>query len=312
MTRYQNDYLMAECNKSNTKPLVSIITIFLNAQQFIQAAIDSAIAQTYDNWELLLVDDGSTDDSTNIALHYAQQFPQKVLYLQHDEHQNRGMSASRNLGIRNAKGKYISFLDSDDIWLPNKLEHQIAIIESLPEAAGVCAPTKWWYSWTGNQADSRDFVQKLNVPLNTLVKPPTLLLLFLQDEWASLHDVLVKREVVESIGGYEDSFRAMYEDQAFHAKLCLASPLFVASQCWYWYRQHSNACTYVSHNIGQTYTAARQTFLNWLEEYLIKQELQATEVWKVLQKQLFPYRHPNLYRMSCRTRSIANRVKRLI
>lgn len=295
----------------NGKPLVSVIIIFLNAEKFIQEAIFSAIAQTYNNFELLLVDDGSTDNSTKIALHYAEQ-SSKVHYLQHENHQNRGMSASRNLGIRNAKGKYISFLDADDIWLPDKLEHQVAIIESLPEAAGVCAPTKWWYSWTKDQADSPDFVQKLDVPLNTLVKPPTLLLLFLEDEWASLHDVLIKREVVEAIGGYEDSFRAMYEDQAFHAKLCLASPLFVADQCWYWYRQHSHACTYVSHNIGQTYTAARLTFLNWLEEYLIQQELPATEVWKVLQKQLFPYRHPNLYRMSSRTRSIANRVKRLI
>lgn len=296
----------------NSKPLVSVIMIFLNAQQFIGAAIESAIAQTYDNWELLLVDDGSTDNSTKIALHYASQFPQKVRYLQHDEHQNRGMSASRNLGIRNAGGKYISFLDSDDIWLPDKLEQQVEIIESQPEVALVCARAKWWYSWTGNPENiSRDFVQKLDVPLDTQVKPPTLLLVFLQDEWASLCDILVRREVVEAVGGYEELFRGMYEDQVFHAKLCLQSPVFVASGCWYWYRQHPNACTSVSHNVGQTY-AARQTFLDWLEEYLIKQGCQDTEIWKVLQKQLFPYRHPNLYRMSCRTRSLASRVKRLV
>lgn len=296
----------------SSKPLVSIVMIFLNAEKFIQAAIDSAIAQTYDNWELLLVDDGSTDHSTKIALHYTQQFPDKVRYLEHENHQNRGMSASRNLGIRNAQGKYISFLDSDDIWLPDKLEIQVGILESQPESALVCAPAKWWYSWTGNAEDiQHDFVQKLNVPLNTLVKPPTLLLVFLQDEWASLCDILVKRELVEAQGGYEESFRGMYEDQVFHAKLCIASPVFVTNQCWYWYRQHPNACTSISHNIGQTY-AARQTFLNWLEEYLIKQELQNTEIWKVLQKQLFPYRHPNLYRMSCRTQSLAKKVKRLV
>lgn len=297
----------------SSNPLVSVITIFLNAEQFIQAAIQSAIFQTYDNCELLLVDDGSTDGSSAIARQYARQYPEKVRYLEHDGHQNRGMSASRNLGIRNALGKYITFLDSDDICLPQKIQQQVAIIESQPEAGFICSPAKWWYSWTGHPKDiPRDFVQKLDVPHNTLVQPPTLLLLFLQDEWASLHDVLIRREVVEALGGYEESFRGMYEDQAFHAKLCLKSPVFVSSQCWYWYRQHALACTYVSHNIEQTYNIARQTFLHWLEEYLIQQKVHNTDVWKVVQKQLFPYRYPLLYRMSCRTHDLANRVKRLV
>lgn len=297
----------------SSNPLVSVITIFLNAEQFIQAAIQSAIFQTYENCELLLVDDGSTDGSSAIARQYAHIYPEKVRYLEHDGHQNRGMSASRNLGICNAKGKYITFLDSDDILLPQKIQQQVAIIESLPEAGFICSPAKWWYSWTGHPSDiCRDFVQKLDVPHHTLVQPPTLLLLFLQDEWASLHDVLIRREVVEALGGYEESFRGMYEDQAFHAKLCLKSPVFVSSQCWYWYRQHSLACTYVSHNIEQTYNAARQTFLYWLEEYLIQQKIQNNEVWKVVQKQLFPYRYPLLYRMSCRTHNLAVRMKRLV
>ena len=297
----------------SSNPLVSVITIFLNAEQFIQAAIQSAIFQTYENCKLLLVDDGSTDGSSAIAQQYARQYPEKVRYLEHDGHQNRGMSASRNLGIRNALGKYITFLDSDDILLPQKIQQQVAIIESQPEAGFICSPAKWWYSWTGHPNDiPRDFVQKLDVPHNTLVQSPTLLLLFLQDEWASLHDLLVRRELVEAVGGYEESFRGMYEDQVFHAKLCLKSPVFVYSQCWYWYRQHPLACTYVSHNIEQTYNAARQTFLRWLKEYLIQQKIQNNEVWKVVQKQLFPYRYPLLYRMSCRTQNLAVRMKRLV
>src|SRR5438105_1562536 len=102
----------------SSKPLVSAITIFLNEEKFLQEAIASVFAQTYDNWELLLVDDGSTDASTEIALRYAKQYPEKVRYVEHRGHQNRGMSAARNLGIRNAKGQYIAFLDADDVWLP--------------------------------------------------------------------------------------------------------------------------------------------------------------------------------------------------
>src|SRR5215510_12099685 len=158
------------------KPLVSAIIIFLNEEKFLQEAIESVFAQTYDQWELLLVDDGSTDASTAIARRYAEQYPEKVRYLEHVGHQNRGMSAARNLGVRNAKGEYIAFLDADDVWLPLKLEQQVAILNSQPEAAMVYGNTLYWYSWTKNPEDlKRDRIPKLGVPPNTLVKPPELL-----------------------------------------------------------------------------------------------------------------------------------------
>ena len=59
------------------------------------------------------------------------------------------MSASRNLGVRHAKGRYIAFLDADDVWLPWKLEHQVGLLNSHPEAGMVYGPAQWWYSWNG-------------------------------------------------------------------------------------------------------------------------------------------------------------------
>jgi glycosyltransferase involved in cell wall biosynthesis len=287
----------------SSKPLVSIVTIFLNAETYIQEAIESAISQTYDRWELLLLDDGSTDESTKIAQHYAEKYPAQVRYLEHPDHQNLGMSATRNLGIRSAKGKYLSFLDADDLWLPNKLEQQVSILESQPETAFLCSPARWWYSWTGSDNNQSDFVQQLDVQPDSIVQPPTLLLRFLQNEWASLCDLLVRREVVEQIGGYETSFKGMYEDQAFHAKLCLKSQSFVTQQCWYWYRQHPAACTALTHQAKQWRTA-RYTFLNWLESYLAQQGFQNTEIWQILQKEIWPFRHPILFRVSHRVQFI--------
>jgi glycosyltransferase involved in cell wall biosynthesis len=285
--------------------LVSIIMIFLNAEKFMKEAIDSAIAQTYPHWELLLVDDGSTDRSTEIARHYALKYPGQVRYLKHEGHQNRGMSASRNLGIANAKGQYISFLDADDLWISSKLMQQVAILDTQPQTAFVCAPARWWYGWTGKLEDSqRDFVQRFEIELNRVVAPPTLLLLFLQDEWASLCDILVRREVVEAIGGYESSFRGMYEDQAFHAKLCLNASVYVSSECWYWYRQHVDACTATAHKIRRGHAIARKTFLYWLEQYLSQQDCQHRKLWQVLQKELWPYRHPMLFRISNRVQAV--------
>ena len=97
----------ASFTEMRDKPLVSVIIIFLNVGDFLREAIESVLAQTYDNWELLLADDGSADSSTDIALQYAAKHPNRIRYLEHPNHENRGMSVARNLGIRNAKGKIL-------------------------------------------------------------------------------------------------------------------------------------------------------------------------------------------------------------
>src|SRR5215207_10417359 len=99
----------------NKAPTVSVIMIFFNLETFLKEAIESVRAQTYEDWELLLIDDGSIDGSSSIALDFAKLDQKKVRYFEHSDHTNRGMSASRNLGIANAKGTYITFLDGDDV-----------------------------------------------------------------------------------------------------------------------------------------------------------------------------------------------------
>ena len=268
----------------SSKPLVSSIIIFLNGEQFIVDAIASIFAQTYDNWELLLVDDGSTDKSTEIAQQYAQKYPEKVRYLEHENHQNRGMSASRNLGIKHAKGNYIGFLDADDIWLPQKLEQQVAILNSHPEAAMVYGRTQIWYSWNRNVKDSQiDHFYDLGVEPNTLVEPPNLLLQLLENkcQTPTTCNALVRREVFQDIGQFEEAFRTMYEDQAFFSKVLLQAPVFVANECWAKYRQHPESCS--SQSETQQYYATRRPFLNWLGNYLSEQNVQNRQVWKALQ-----------------------------
>ncbi len=102
--------------------LVSIITPLYNSEKFLPYTIESVINQTYKNWELLIVDDMSTDNSLQIAMQYAQCDSRiKVIQLK----ENSGPAIARNVAIEAAKGKYIAFLDSDDLWLPTKLENQL-------------------------------------------------------------------------------------------------------------------------------------------------------------------------------------------
>jgi glycosyltransferase involved in cell wall biosynthesis len=285
------------------KPLVSVIVIFFNAEDFIQEAIESVFSQTYDAWELLLVDDGSMDGSLAIAQHCAKQYSGKVRFLEHDGHQNRGMSASRNVGIAIANGRYIAFLDADDVWLPRKLEQQVVHLSLQPEVGMIYGATQWWYSWTGKPEDrQRDFVHPPGIALDTLIQPPSLLARFLRNEGISpcTCSIMVRREVLERTGGFEENFRGLYEDQAFCAKICLDTPIFASSECWYRYRQHPGSASAVAHKTGQ-HRSARLFFLNWLNSYLTDHKVQDLEVWRALKKELWECQHPFLTRVLGRT-----------
>ena len=108
-------------------PLVSIIAPCYNAASFISQAIESVLAQLFGNWEMLIVDDCSSDDSLVIIQKYAEQ-DSRIRYLKTDE-PSGSPTLPRNKGIKEAKGRYIAFLDSDDMWLPNKLSDQLKVFE---------------------------------------------------------------------------------------------------------------------------------------------------------------------------------------
>jgi glycosyltransferase involved in cell wall biosynthesis len=280
------------------EPLVSVILIFLNAADFLREAIESVLAQTYPHWELLLVDDGSTDGSTEIAKRFASANSVRIRYFEHDGHQNLGMSAARNIGIRKAKGDYLAFLDADDYWLPNKLEVQTRILGSQPDAGMLFGSTKYWFSWSGRPEDSqRDYVPSLRVRTDTLFHPPLLLLMFIQGkaEVPCTCSILVRRSVAEKIGGFEDSFRGMYEDQAFYAKICLGTSVLATDDCLAWYRQHSKSNYSTALHTGQTHLL-RYRFLKWLEVYCREQQVEDKRVWEVVSRQLWLYNSPSQQR----------------
>jgi glycosyltransferase involved in cell wall biosynthesis len=295
----------------SNKPLVSVIVIFFNAEKFLQEAILSVVAQTYDTWELLLVDDGSNDTSTAIASQYAEHYPGKVRYLEHEGHRNRGMSAARNLGIHHAKGAYIAFLDADDVWLPHKIQRQVAILDSQPAAGMVYGASQYWQSWTGALEEGRrDYVPRLGIEHDTLVRPPMLLALSLLSRAPTPcpSDVLVRREIVEHVGGFEEIFRGMYEDQAFLAKVYLTAPVFVSGECWDRYRLHPDSSVAVATREGDKYTAGL-FYLAWLESYLLAHRIRDAAVWRALRKKRRRYRHPDLYRVLQRTQHRARQAK---
>src|SRR6266404_2905426 len=157
-------------------PLVSAIIIFLNEERFLAEAIESVLAQTHAPWELILVDDGSTDQSSAIAQAYAARQPDRIRYVEHEGHANRGMGASRNLGLDHARGTYIGFLDADDVWMPDKLRDQVAILEAHTEVDMVYGRTLIWHSWRRDcDSTATDMYYALGVQADAVVEPPQLL-----------------------------------------------------------------------------------------------------------------------------------------
>jgi len=106
--------------------LISIITPTYNSQRFIESAIKSVLAQTYKNWEMIIIDDASTDGSYEIIKSFSTK-DERIQFIKLDL--NQGSAFARNKGIKEASGRYISFLDSDDLWMPEKLEKQLEFMD---------------------------------------------------------------------------------------------------------------------------------------------------------------------------------------
>jgi glycosyltransferase involved in cell wall biosynthesis len=249
---------------TGTMPLVSVVLNFLNEERFLEESVHSVRDQTLVDWELILVDDGSTDRSTSIARDLAAK-DEKIRYVDHPGHQNRGRSTSRNVGVAGATSPYIAFLDADDVWVPDKLAEQVDLLASMPDVALVCGAQLFWYSWdptslradrivlTGGMADRR-----LEPPEAALTLRP------LGREDSAGVDLLVRRGVFEAVRGFEERFRGLFDDQAFLIKVFLRYPVYISGRTWLHYRQHAASCC------GQTtrtdYWRLQGVFLDWLEE----------------------------------------------
>lgn len=138
--------------------LVSVVMPSYNTGRFIAKSIESVLAQTYTNWELLIVDDASTDNTDEVVAEIKKCHCERsaaIRYFKNDR--NRGAAYSRNLALREAKGEWIAFLDSDDLWLPEKLEKQLNFMKD----------NGYKFSGTG-----RVHIDEDDNPLNRYIRSP--------------------------------------------------------------------------------------------------------------------------------------------
>jgi glycosyltransferase involved in cell wall biosynthesis len=302
---------MSDAASAPDRPRVSVVSSFFDVEKYLAEMIDSVLAQDYDEFELLLVDDGSTDGSTSVARHYAARHPERIRYLEHAGHSNLGTCAGRNLGIRHAQGEFIALIDGDDVWRPYKLREQVSLLDRLPQVDAVFGAGNYWSSYVGGRDEAVQSGHARNYPI---YPPEALLKVYpLGKGTAPCLDLLARRAIVDEVGGFEEEFVGplfLYEDQAFLMKLYLHGTIYFSDQVWLDYRQHDRSCTAtgIREGLGRD---ARRYCLEWFETYLAgthhKHDLR---IRLALTRALHRYRHPFILRAGRRVKSLFRQLGR--
>ncbi|MDJ0570887.1 MAG: glycosyltransferase [Pleurocapsa sp. MO_192.B19] len=224
---WEHDNHLTKSLFSTKFPLISIVVPVYNGSKYIEAAIKSILNQTYSNYEIIVVDDGSTDDTRDKLKPYEDE----ICYLYQT---NKGSASARNLGIKVAKGELIAFLDADDYWsMPEKLEKQVACFSENPNLG--CVNTGW------------RIVNENNKHIKTVQpwhKAPELNLeTWLRRKCVRTSAMIFRREWLEKVGGFDEELRQSHDvDLILRLSLagCQTMWLKEGTVC---YRQHDENTT---------------------------------------------------------------------
>jgi glycosyltransferase involved in cell wall biosynthesis len=179
---------------------VSVIIPAYNRAHCIQKTIDSVLLQSYKNFDIIVVDDASTDGTSVLFNNYKDD---RVKYIKHDT--NKGGAAARNTGVRHSSGEYIAFLDSDDLWLPTKLESQITLLEKKGNSFGLC------YTWFIIQDTEGNEIMKVNHRLtgqnNTALLEKNYI--------GTFSSVVIRRDIFLAVDGLDDQMKSCQDWDLF-------------------------------------------------------------------------------------------------
>lgn len=235
---------------------ISIIMPAYNASKFIGESIESVVNQTFDSWELIVVDDGSTDETANIVSIYAKRVGPKIRCL---EQENSGHPAcARNKGIRNAVGGWVAFLDSDDYW---ERDHLLKLFSCAKEDrdVGVVYGSKIWVDQTGNVLPAKH-QPDYHMPGGWIFEN------MFFNNLMNTSSVLVKKEILFKVGLFNES-PSLRNVQDYDLFLRLAAVCKVASvpDLKYFYRRHDSNVTLNSSRRARGLITAIDNAIGWIK-----------------------------------------------
>ena len=199
---------MVDQDAAEKRKFVSVVIPTYNRAWVVKEAVDSVLAQDYKDFELIVVDDGSTDDTSEVLASYGDDIR---VYFQ----ENKGVSAARNRGMAEASGRFIAFLDSDDLWLPKKLSAQVEFFHQKPDAL-ICQTEEVWIR-NGIRVNPKKRHQK---PSGMIFEPSLELCL------VSPSAVMIRRDMLESSGGFDENLPAC-EDYDLWLRISCRFPVYL-------------------------------------------------------------------------------------
>lgn len=200
-------------------PLISIIIPLYNKRPYVERAIQSILEQTIQQWELIVVDDGSTDDSAGIVLKIKD--PRIRLYRQ----ENKGPAAARNYGIRMASGDFITFLDADDYYYPNKLEREMEILKKEKVADWMISAFDYEQ---GKKIEYRPIKTSMGKEIQGTATLVSDAIKELKVSGWHINGLCIKKTLVERVGGFNEKMQC-YEVSEFIIRCALIQPELIAN-----------------------------------------------------------------------------------
>jgi len=224
-------------------PTVEIIIPAYNAARYLQATIESVMSQTFPDWRIVLVNDGSTDETAKIAREYQTQLRERMLVI---TQANAGLPAARNTAIRNSSAEFLAILDADDIWLPNRLTESLKAFESRPEVGLSYGLITWidefgnhLHTFSGNPRDAQGkiarsiYTRKVDLPCPT---------------------VTFRRKCIDEVGFFDETMRST-EDRDMWLRIALRYEVAFIPKVIAYYRMSSSS---MSGNLDRMFNAQRQ------------------------------------------------------
>jgi glycosyltransferase involved in cell wall biosynthesis len=233
-------------------PVVSIITPIFNSEDTIMECYKSVCNQTFRNWEMIMVDDGSADCTPQIISTIED--PQTRILTQN----NQGVSAARNRGIQHAKGKYIAFLDSDDVWKPEKLEQQLKIFEENVSNIGL-VHTGYRIFETDPNESSKAYVKSL--PFDDESESLRIIL----ENFLVLSSVMIRHDVLKQIGNFDEDLFGT-EDWDLFIRIR-------KSYCFQFLDQELTLYRYHENGISKNVTRQINQEMNVLKKHLFQKDI---------------------------------------
>ncbi len=215
------------------KPLISINLCCFNSEKYLRDTLRSIADQTYSNWELVVVDDGSTDTTGLIISDFEMDgYPVTYHY-----QQNKGLSAARNQALSLSKGDYIAFIDHDDLWTPDKLEKQVQMLANDALDVGLVYTRSAWFREGGEVQEAVRQYSGHNMPEGHILKE-----LLLGGDFITLSSSLARRDICLSLGGFPPDYRYA-EDYYLFASIAARYRVRCVQSICCKYRIHSGNVT---------------------------------------------------------------------